>query len=59
MARFWCCEFCRYQLYDKDEMIKHLKDSHCIDVYDTRANHGFAAENLIVSDAVIPENLRT
>ncbi len=55
-AHTWSCEVCSYTLYDKNEMVKHLKAKHGIDVSSPLANSGMAGDNLIVSDCVIPAN---
>lgn len=56
-CHIWDCEFCDTQLYDKAEMIRHLKEKHDVDVDSPRANSGMIGDNLIVSDLVIPEGL--
>ena len=57
-AHFWNCEFCPLVLYDKGEMVQHLKEKHAIDVNSPAANSGMVGDNLIVSDLVVPKHLQ-
>lgn len=59
-ARFWCCEFCdNVGFYSKDDVIGHLSSVHGIDCNSPDANMGQCGDNLIVSDLVVPESLRS
>lgn len=33
-STFWFCEVCGQQRYTKKALVKHLKDTHRIDIYD-------------------------
>ena len=56
-ARFWNCEFCDTVRYSYEDIVRHLKIEHDIDVKSPLSNAGLGGDNLMVSDLVIPEKL--
>ena len=57
-THYWVCSFCYLPLYNKDEMIKHLLDTHKIDVGSPLADVNMIGDNLVVSDLIIPKVLQ-
>lgn len=49
-AHFWVCEFCKYPLYGKKDIIKHLEEEHGINPLnlDTLADNLMEAQTFTV-----------